>query len=198
MRNYDELASFMRDAIERVANKELEVIEKEIRAQEKQLLESAQQDAKRIVEAETAQKKERLKAATAQRLATIKKNSDQTIIRKRNELFNGLYNELDQKMEAYVQSDAYVENMITKLQHALANFPADALVFQMKASDQSLEAAIKKTFAGASVAHRVDLQYGGCVVLVTSRRQEFDFSLDSAVEAAKNWFIQRVDFRLEE
>lgn len=197
MKNYEEISAFMRESIEKSARKDLDVIENEIHEQEHVLLERVKIEAQKEIDTEYNLKMQNMKTKNAQMMASVKKESDQAMIRRRNELFEEMYAQLDAQLETYVQSDAYVQNELEKAKVFFTKYNDPNVVFIVKAKDEKLIAALQKAFANAQIKESNEMRLGGMFIQLLSSNQQFDFSLDTALDEAKSGFVKEVNFQLE-
>lgn len=196
MRNYEDLSIFMRESIEKSARKDASAIENEILQKETMMLERAKVEAFKEIEEEFSIKRQALVIGKAQKNAMVKKESDQALIRKRNELFEGLYKELEDNLLSFVKSDSYKVKITAIIEESILKYQKENIIFIIKRDDfvakALLEAIVDVTFEESD-----ELLYGGLFVRIKTNNQKYDYSIDTALSEAKKWFVKRINFQID-
>lgn len=196
MRNYEDLSAFMRESIEKSARKDASEIENEILQKETMMLERAKVEAHKEVEEEFSMKRQALVITKAQQNAMVKKDSDQALIRKRNELFEGLYKELEDQLVDYVNSESYKVKVASIVEKAIEKYQKENVLFIIKSEDQ-IAKEVLEAMDEVSYEESGELLYGGLFVKSKVNNQQYDYSIDTALSEAKKWFVKRINFQID-
>ncbi len=188
--NKSDLLAYFQHQIEKEVSEELQSLHKEI--------EKLKYDAKIAIEKELKEEQEKTVALTKAewtrnyqlKLAEYQRKLDLTVINKRTQLINELFDALEKKLKQFTKKDQYNTWIETRL-----NQWKD-LNIKMVQVDPT-DTHIGQSLGDISVEHKPGL-IGGFVIYTHDSNKIIDESFKQRIAEAKEWFYQNVKWLVEE
>lgn len=128
-----------------------------------------------------------MKRKAEREFSAIAQQAKKELLEHRAQLVNSLFADVEAKLEAFVQSDAYPEFLCARLQQHTSDFdPAISLTVYLRAQDMEHAKMLKKVVPGCSVQENRDIRFGG--LKVADGHRLYDETLDAALEAEREAF----------
>lgn len=125
-------------------------------------------------------------------------NNKVRLLKRRNELIKGMFDEAKDKLRAYTKSDAYMPHLIELIKEAQAGLGQGDLLVTLNASDSALVEEVKKK-TGLEVtleSRKVDL-IGGCKVYNRTNSTVVDYSFIRKLDDQREDFVFKCHLDVE-
>ena len=187
MQKKDQVFLYIKDEIEKISSAE----EKEILAIEQeaynQLRGEAEIDAKHQLDKELAEISSKASIeASAQLEERLKK-----LVEKREEYVNTIFTEVKNKLVEFVNSSNYLEYLTSHVKAVSDEYQMTDCVLCVRKEDLKYADDLKKAYAlPIEVEEGQQIQLGGFIIENKTTNVVVDESLDSNLEAQKDWFYK--------
>lgn len=131
------------------------------------------------------------KAEIARDLAKKEKQSKDELYKERSRMMNEVFSLATEKLIAYAQTAEYKEKLLKDTKNIAQRFADKPCTIFIGEKDLDLSAQLQNCFAGeTTVKCPKDIKIGGVKVYCESMAMIADETLDSKLEAQKQWFIE--------
>ena len=174
MQKKDQVFLYIKDEIEKISSAEEKEILDEAKAIEQLDKELAEISSKASIEA-SAQLEERLKK----------------LVEKREEYVNTIFTEVKNKLVEFVNSSNYLEYLTSHVKAVSDEYQMTDCVLCVRKEDLKYADDLKKAYAlPIEVEEGQQIQLGGFIIENKTTNVVVDESLDSNLEAQKDWFYK--------
>ncbi len=137
------------------------------------------------------------KAEIARDLAKKEKQSKDELFIERNRMMNEVFALATEKLISYTQSPEYKEKLLTDAKKIAELFSDKNCTVFINEKDLCLSSEIESCFNGdVQVKSAKDITIGGIKVYCESMAMIADETLDSKLEAQKQWFIENSNLKV--
>ena len=191
MENKEQVFLYIRDEIEKVADREEKQILEEADALEKeayqQMEAEAKKDAKRQLEKELASISSKASIESASNLEQRTKK----LVEKREELVKDIFSQAKNQLEAFVDSKEYKDYLIRHIQKIGQDYQMTGCVLNLREEDMKYQNDLVKAY-GFDIDVQVDhhIQLGGFIIENHVTHVVCDETLETALENQKDWFYK--------
>lgn len=190
----EQLYNYFKSEIETLGQKEID----ELRGEMKDLKE---EEIRKITTRlrEKYQKRERYKLRElntdhSTQINKINQKNHRLLMEKRQTLLEKIFDEVRKRLEAHVDTDAYMEQMIEKIKALYETFGKENVVFYIGEHDTRLKKAITEHFPDHDGIHAVShITIGGYVAECEAKGLRADETLDTCLRDNRDWFYANAD-----
>ena len=184
MQKKDQVFLYIKDEIEKISSAEEKAIEQEAY---NQLRGEAEIDAKHQLDKELAEISSKASIeASAQLEERLKK-----LVEKREEYVNTIFTEVKNKLVEFVNSSNYLEYLTSHVKAVSDEYQMTDCVLCVRKEDLKYADDLKKAYAlPIEVEEGQQIQLGGFIIENKTTNVVVDESLDSNLEAQKDWFYK--------
>ena len=178
-------------AIRKYASEQKSAMRSEVKQLKTERLKEAEEKAKRDTEQMIRERKEETRSReTVIRAAKTKEGQKQLYIRRR-EMVESVFEKAAQKLVAYTATEAYAEKLIESARAVAELFGDNDCVLYVNERDLGMAERITPLFGGQAVVEAdKTIRIGGIKGSCRSMRIIADETLDSKLEAQREWFIE--------
>lgn len=173
-----------------IARQKCKAIEQEAESYRQKELESYRLQAvgenSQQVDAELAEMEVSVKTAISGEKARLRRELLQT----RESYKNHVFEVAAQRLRDFVSGPDYEALLLAKAHQLAGTYTFENATVLVRAADVSMADALKTVFAGCTVLADEDIALGGLILQNQDGSLRVDATLDSALEAQKEWFYQ--------
>ena len=191
MENKEQVFLYIRDEIEKVADREEKQILEEADALEKeayaQMEAEAKKDAKRQLEKELAAISSKASIDAAANLEQRTKK----LVEKRDELVKNIFEQAKNKLIAFVESDEYKDYLIDHIQKIGQEYQMTGCILNLRKEDMKYQKELVKAYGfDIEVKDNNQIHLGGFIIENPVTHVVCDETLETALENQKDWFYK--------
>lgn len=187
--NEDELYRFFDKAIRKASEKQLKALQDEIDYIYQRELKRIKEELRIRQELDTAKKMRDLRFKYQEAINQIGVGYDAKLINERLEMSKAVFQAVTKKLEAYVQTPAYLETLKKRIDELKGLFKNEDVIFYVKEGDQTAIDFLKSLpCASCTIKTSYSIRYGGFEMHIPERKRTVDLTLDAALEDQKSWF----------
>lgn len=182
------LEEYFKEEIKRVSDLELKQIDDDIAQIKEQSLEEMRLELEKEETLLREQEMLELKKEHAIALSKLQEETNRKLMQKRQTLHQAIFKEVRQRLEQFVQSDAYEAYIIEKIKKLPALTDAK-ITFYVAPHDEKYADVIKKAFAkNCACCVDASITIGGFRVECEEQGITMDDTFDASLHDQKEWF----------
>jgi len=179
------------DAIKKLAAAECKKIDEETYVIKRQGLKRLKKESKGTYREEINYEVNRISSERNISLSEMTENSKRELVGLRRELFDKVFENVGKEIEKYVGSDKYRNFLISGAEEISRTLTGEGIVYYVREADLCYSDAVRKAL-GKDIDIRADgtIKFGGIRAEDTETGCLADNTIDSRLEAQKDWFVQ--------
>lgn len=188
----EKLAQKLMDDIQKRTHEQLQILEENFHTQREsqinQFNQEAVEESNLYIEQELAELKSSVMQSETQLKWKIKKN----LFIRREELVEGLFDQLRDKLCAYTKTEAYLRQYLAFIKETIAKEGFVNTIVLVKAEDvDALSKALKAN--NLSVVASDHIEVGGVIIQEAGGKMAIEMTLDHQLKVQKEWFFAHSD-----
>lgn len=190
MDKYEELLESFESEINEVSMRELAAIEKEMEDVRNRTLEKLEQDAKKDADLWFQQEISEMDAEHAIALSHLNDDFNRRLMEERDHMVQSIFEEVKTCIMAFSDQDAYTEKCNEKLANLKTKGCTPATLYVRPADEKLLKSFLKTYELPCDGKLDAAIVYGGFRLECPSKGIIVDETIDTALQEAKQWFLQ--------
>ncbi len=187
----DELLKYFSKQIKEEAEKEISKLEKAIADTKKRQLTQIDNELKTAIFKSLNTRIDELESEHNATINKLKIENHKKIMRKRSELLDSVLLEVEQKLNKYVLTKAYSNDMKKKIEKVDQDFKKHKLVFKIRKNDDILKKIIEEKFSGKfEIEEDEHIMIGGFSAVCHELKLMTDETIDTKVDIKKQWLYE--------
>lgn len=198
MQDNEQVFLYMKEEIERLANKEEAELISAMKKAKNEIYEQLVMEAKKEASIEYDVKLKEIKKETSSDNVEKSAEYTKTLVQKREAYVSTIMEEVKQKVIQFIHSDNYLEYLLKSLKEAKGTREFVQPVLYVSLEDMKYQKELVAAF-GSDIAveqHSKDI-LGGFILVDSSRGLYVDHSFDFILENQKTWFYDNSGFTLK-
>ena len=190
----EKLAKRLLEDIQKRTHEQLQILEENFHAQREsqinQFNQEAVEESNLFIEQELAELKSSVMQSETQLKWKIKKN----LFIRREELVEGLFDQLRDKLYAYTKTEAYLTQYIKFIEDTIAKEGFVKTSVLVKLEDvEAFSKALKKKNLDVQASEHIEV--GGVIIQEAGGKMAIEMTLDHQLKVQKEWFFAHSDLQ---
>lgn len=188
----DQLFQYFQKEIKEASEKRMEELKEEIESIKTVELKKIDDELKDSFNHDLELQVKELKTDHSYEMNKLMSENAKELMNKRQELFVSIFEEVKSKLLKYIKTKDYLAAMTKKVDEINKLFVKDGIVFTVMKNDEVVKDAIARSFKGKYKIETSDqIQIGGFLAACLAKGIELDQTLDTLLEAKKQWFYEK-------
>jgi vacuolar-type H+-ATPase subunit E/Vma4 len=184
----EELEAYFKQEIRKVSEKELEEVQREIEKIKNKVVTELEETAKLNAKIIVDQELKEIDSDHAISLSRLADDNNRRLMAKRQELAEGLFSDVRNKLLAYAATEEYKQMMVEKTRKLAQRFSADAVLIVGKRDESLLPELLRSFSEGAQGTVDPQIELGGFRLEVRKDRIIVDETFDSTLNEEREKF----------
>jgi vacuolar-type H+-ATPase subunit E/Vma4 len=186
--NEDSLFKYFTQEIAETSRLEMEAIQKEIDAIKQRELAKIELEVKHQVGLSLGAELKDLQTNYRNEINQLIAESGKRLLERRNAIVEEVFSEVSKRLTNFRDTPDYAANVQSRLKHALGGLNGLNLMISIAEHDAVARKLIQESAPLATIAETKAIRYGGFVMVDEDASIEIDQTIDSSLEAMKQWF----------
>jgi V/A-type H+-transporting ATPase subunit E len=183
---------YFENEIKRLSAKQSDLLRKEINDLKEKELEKIEKELKESIENAAKREIKELQVDHSYEINKILADNSQKLMKRRLEMLEVVFSEVQARLMKYVTSKAYEELINSKLKDIADKFSGCSVVFKVKPSDKILIDCLKANYKHK---YKIELdpkiKIGGFAIFCDIMNIEIDETIDFRLQEQKEWFYAK-------